>query len=152
MKNLLSPLWLALVLTCGFTGCAAPAYVTAGLGIEVTAIERTSDGAVRVTWRMANPNVAAYVLARSTHKLTLNGTLVGTLADSARLGLPPQSTAERSAVLTPANAAAAAVVEQAVAQGSATYKLDSTVFLLIEEDKHDKIPFTSSGTVPVTAK
>lgn len=152
MKNLLSPLWLALVLVCGFTGCGAPAYVTAGIRIDATAVERTGDGAVRVTWRVTNPNVAAYVLARTTHKLVLNGTPVGTLADSARLGLPPQSTAERSAVLTPANAAAAAVIDQAVAQGSAAYKLDSTVFLLLEEDKTDKIPFTSSGSVPVTAK
>jgi len=152
MKKLLSPLCLALALAFGFTGCGAPTYITAGIRIEPTAIERSGDGTVRVNWRVTNPNVASYVLARITHKLTLNGTLLGTFTDSERMGLPPQAQAERSGILTLANPAAGAVVEQAIAQGSASYRLDSMVFLLIEEDKNEKIPFTGSGSVPVLAK
>ena len=152
MKNPLPPLLLALVLVCGFTACGAPTYITAGLKIEATGIERAADGTVRVTWRVQNPNVAAYLLARTAHKLSLNGTLVGTLTDTSPFGVPAQNHAERTGLMTPVNPPADAVLQQAVAQGSAAYRLDSTVHLLIVEDKTEKIPLTNSGTVPVTAK
>ncbi|HWA26701.1 MAG TPA: LEA type 2 family protein [Lacunisphaera sp.] len=152
MKKLLFPLWFALVLACGFTGCGAPTYITSGMRIELAAIERAGDGTVRVNWRVANPNVAAYVLARSTHKLSLNGTPVGTFSDSNRVGVPAQNAVERSGVLTLANAAAGSIVEQAAAHGSAAYQLDSAVFILMDDEKTEKIPMSGSGTVPVTTK
>jgi hypothetical protein len=152
MKNPLPPLLFALVLLCGFTACGAPTYITAGAKIAATSVERTGDGTVRVTWRVENPNVASYLLARTSHKLSLNGTLVGTLTDTSPFGVPAQSQVERTTVLTPVNPPADAVLQQAVAQGSAAYRLDSTVHLLIVEDKTERIPLTHSGTVPVTAK
>jgi hypothetical protein len=152
MKKPLPRLLLALVLVCGFTACGAPTYITAGISIEATRIERAGDGTVRVTWHVKNPNVSAYLLARTNHKLSLNGTLVGTLSDTSPFGVPPQNQAERTTILTPVNPPADAVLQQAVAQGSAAYRLDSTVHLLIVEDKTEKIPLTHSGTVTVTAK
>ncbi len=152
MKNPLSFLLLAVALLCGFTACGAPTYITAGIKIEATRVERAADGTVRVTWRVGNPNVAAYLLARTAHKLSLNGTLVGTVTDTSPFGVPAQSQAERTGVLTPAKPPADAVLAQAIAQGSAAYRLDSTVHLLIVEDKTERIPLTHSGTVTVTAK
>lgn len=152
MKNPLPPLLLALVLVCGFTACGAPTYMTAGIKIEATAIERAGDGTVRVSWRVGNPNVTSYLLEKTAHKLSLNGTLVGTFADTTRLGVPPQSQAERTGILTIDNPAAEAILQQAVARGSAAYRLDSMIHLLIVEDKTEKIPLTHSGTVTVTTK
>lgn len=152
MKKILPPLLLALVLVCGFTACGSPESLTAGLKLELTGVERAADGTVRVTWRVQNPNVFSYLLDKTFHKLSLNGTLVGTITDNSPLGVPAQSRAERTAVLTPAKPPAAAVIDQAVNQGSAAYRLDSILNVLLLDDKFEKRPLSASGTVPVIAK
>lgn len=152
MKHHLSRLLLALILVCGFTACGAPTFITAGIRIEATRIERAGDGTVRVIWRVENPNVTSYLLEKSNHKLSLNGTLVGTFTDTVRFGVPARNHAERSSILTPVNPPAETVLAQAIAQGSATYHLDSMVHLLIVDDQIERIPLTHSGTVPVSAK
>ncbi len=152
MKKILFPLLLAVVLVCGFTACGSPESLTAGLKLELTGIERAGDGTVRVMWSVQNPNVFSYVLDKTSHKLSLNGTLVGTITDNSRMGVPAQSHAERTGVLTPAKPPAAAVIDQAVNRGSAAYRLDSIVNVLLLDDKFEKRSLAASGTVTVTAK
>ena len=152
MKKILSLLLLVLFLVGGFTACSSPDATTAGIRVELTGIERTGDGAVQVAWRVQNPNVFPYLLNKTTHKLTLNGTLVGTLTDTSPFGVPAQSHAERTGVLTPVKPPAGAVLDQAIAQGSATYRLDSMLIVLLLDEQIEKIPLTGSGTVTVTAK
>jgi hypothetical protein len=152
MKKILLPLLAVFALICGFTACGSTDFLTAGLKIELSSIERASDGAVRVTWRVQNPNVFSYLLDKTSHKLSLNGTLVGTITDNSPLGVPAQSHAERTEILTPTKPPAGTVIDQAVAQGSASYRLDSTLNVLLLDDKFEKISLTGSGTVPVTAK
>jgi len=151
MKKILPPLLLALALVCGFTACGSPDFITAGLKVELTSIERTDDGAMRIAWHVRNPNVFPYLLHRTSSKITLDGTLVGTLTDEAPLGVPAQSEANRSAVLKPVNPAAVAALNQAVARGSAAYRVDTVLTVLLLDDKFEKIPLNLSGTVPVTA-
>ena len=152
MKKILPPLLLALFLVCGFTACGSADFLTAGLKIELTGIERMGDGSVHVSWRVQNPNVFSYLLDKTSHKVSLNGTLVGTLTDNAPLGVPAQNHAERTGVLTPAKSDVKAVIDQAVTQGSAAYRLDSALNVLLVEDKFERVALASSGTVPVTAK
>ena len=152
MKKILPPLLLTLVLVCGFTACGSPEFFTAGLKLELTGIERAGDGSVRVAWRVLNPNVFPYLLNTTSHKLSLNGTLVGTLEDTAPLGVPAQGQAERTGVLIPAKTPAGAIIDQAIAQGSAPYRLNSMLNILVLDDKFEKKSVTTSGTVPVTAK
>ena len=152
MKKTLSRLFFALVLVCGFTACGSPEFLAAGLKIELTGIERTGDGTLHVAWHVQNPNVFSYVLSKTSSKLSLNGTLVATLTDDAPLGVPAQSKAERTAVLKPANPAAATVIDQAVAQGSAAYRVDTVLTILLLDDKFEKVSITASGSVHVTAK
>jgi hypothetical protein len=152
MNKILPPLLFALVLVCGFTACGSPEFFTAGLKIELTGIERAGDGSVRVAWRALNPNISSYLLNKTSHKLSLNGTLVGTLEDAAPLGVPPQGQAERTAILIPAKTPAGAVIDQAIAQGSTPYRLDSTLYILVLDDKFEKITVTASGSVAVIAK
>ena len=152
MKKILPPLLLTLVLICGFTACSSPESLTAGLKIELTGVERAGDGTVRVTWRVQNPNVFSYLLDKTSHKLSLNGTLVGTITDNSPFGVPAQSHAERTGVLSPAKPPAGTVIDHAVTQGSAAYRLNSILNVLLLDDKFEKIPLAASGTVPVTAK
>ncbi len=152
MKNFLPPLLLALVLVCGFSACSNPEFIASGIKLELTKIERASDGSVQVAWRVGNPNVFPYLLSKTSHKIKLNGVLVGVVTDNSPLGIPAQDHAECTGVLTPANPAAGATIEQAIAQGSAAYRLDSSVFVLLLDDKSEKVLMTSSGTVAVTTK
>lgn len=153
MKPWITPL-LAALLLAAFASCHAgdSEIIARGLQIELVQVERAADGTVQVTWRMKNPNVVPYLVDHAAHKITLGGTLLGTVNDTARLGLPPQSQAERTNPLTPAGPDAAGRVAQLAGQGTATYQVDSTVFLLIVDDDIIKSVLTGTGSVPVTAK
>ncbi len=143
-------LLLAGLLICGFSACTSTSEIIAGgLKVELTRIERGGDGAVHVTWRVGNPNVVSYLLSKCSHKITLNGTVVGTVVEASPLGVPAQNQVERTGVLVTANPAARPVIDQAVAQGSATYRMDSDLFILIVDEKIEKAQLTGSGTVPV---
>lgn len=152
MKHLPLPLLLLALLLGGLTGCASNSdIISAGLRIELTQIQRGADGSVQVTWRVQNPNVVAYVFQRSTHKLTLDGVEVGTMQDSSPTGVPPRSQADRTGTLIPAGSAGSQTIDQALARGSASYNLDSTMWVLIIDDDVERVPLRAAGTVTVTA-
>jgi hypothetical protein len=153
MKHLLTPLLLLGLVLGGLTGCSSTTeIISAGLRVDVTQIQRDSTGGVQVTWRVRNPNVVSYLFTKSTHKLNLNGTPVGTMADTSPLGVPQGNQADRTVALLPANAAAGEIIDRAIAQGSATYRLDSVLWVLIVDEDVEKVPLSASGSVPVTAK
>jgi len=146
-------LLLAGLLVCGFSACSNVSEVIVGdLKFAPVKIERAGDGTVQVTLRVDNPNVVSYLISKATHKVMLNGTLVGTLIQDAPLGVPANNQEVRTMTLVPAGPAASPIIAQAVAQGSATYRLDSTIMLLILDDQFEKVHLTRSGTVSVTAK
>ena len=152
MKKWLTPLF-ALVALFTFAGCQSTGDIMAiGLGVDVTKIERTADGTFEVTWQLKNPNVAAYLLDHSTHKLFLDGTLVGTLAQEGRIAVPMQSFAVHTDKLVLGPSPAAAKLAQVLAQGSANYRLESTAWMLVVDEQIEKTLLTGSGTAPVTAK
>jgi hypothetical protein len=150
MKKLLAPVFVLLaVLLLG--GCTSQIRIsTAGVGISATRLERLDNGDLRVTWTLRNPNIVAYVFTRSTHKLWLDGTEVGTLTSTARVGLPSLNQVEAGGILTPANPAAPAAIERAAEAGSAGYRMESVFWLLVLDDKTEKVALSSSGTVAVT--
>ncbi|HEY8993735.1 MAG TPA: hypothetical protein VIM71_03540 [Lacunisphaera sp.] len=153
MKQLLTPLLLIGLVLCGLTGCSSNTEImAAGLRVEVTQVQRDQTGAVQVSWRIRNPNVVSYLFSKSSHKLSLNGTAIGTLTDTSPLGVPQGSQADRTSPLVPANATANEIIDRAISQGSASYRLDSIMWVLIVDDDTEKIPLNSSGSVPVTAK
>lgn len=150
MKKLLAPVFVLLaVLLLG--GCTSQIRIsTAGVGISATKLERLGNGDLRVTWTLRNPNIVAYVFTRSTHKLWLDGTEVGTVTSTARVGLPSLNQVEAGGILTPANPAARAAIERAAEAGSAGYRMESVFWLLVLDDKTEKVALSSSGTVAVT--
>jgi hypothetical protein len=150
MKKLSVLLLLALVaFAAGCKNYVIP--TTAGLHVDLISLQRAGDE-VHVTWRVRNPNVVAYVLTQTSHRITLGGTPIGTVTDKERVGVPSQNELERSGVLVPSSPAAREAINQAVAKGSAAYTLDSTLWMLVLDDKIEKFSRPSSGTIPVTAK
>lgn len=152
MKNWLTPLLLMGAL-CALTACTNTSkIISTGLSVELTQIEHRGDGTIQVTWRIKNPNVVSYLVDRAVHKVALDGALVGTIDDTSRLGVPPQSAADRTSVLTPANPQVAEHIMQLAAKGSASYQVESTISLLIYDDQISKSTLSTSGSVPVGNK
>lgn len=152
MKQWITPVLAALSLFV-FAACSNTSEIIAtGLSVELNKIERTADGRVEVSWQLNNPNVVPYLVDRVSHKVTLDGEEIGTISDSTRLGLPKQGKEGRTNTLTLANAAAAERVAQAATRGSANYRLESTLWLLIVDDDIVKSTLSKSGTVPVSSQ
>lgn len=153
MKQLLTSLLLLSLVLGGLTSCTSTStIIAAGLQIELVQVQRGSNGAVQVTWRFHNPNVVSYLFSKVSLRVALDGTLIGTIQDDAPLGLPASNHADRTGTLVSAGAAADQVIDQALARGSAFYRVDSTVWVLIVDDEMEKIPLSRTGSVPVTTK
>ena len=152
MKKLLAPLFLLLAgLWLG--GCTNVAEVsTSGLQADLVRLQRADNGEIRVTWRVRNPNIVAYVLTRSSLRVSLDGAPVGLVTDTTRLGVPTMNQIEHTSVLVPNGSAATDIINRAIAKGSASYALDATVWMLIVDDKSEKFTLTASGTILTTAE
>lgn len=152
MKKLLAPLFLLLA-ALWLGGCANVAEVsTSGLQADLVRLQRTGGGEIRVTWRVRNPNVVAYVLTKSAFRLSLDGAPVGLVTDTTRVGVPSMNLVEQTAVLVPNGLAAADIINRAIAKGSANYTFEATLWMLVMDDKSEKFTLTASGTIPATAE
>jgi hypothetical protein len=152
MKNWLTPLLLVAALFTLGACTSTSEIISTGLKIELTRVERAADGTVHVSWRVRNPNIVPYLVDRSIHRVKLDGLVLGTITDTARLGVPPQSPADRTSTITPNGAMSAEQFAKLVAKGSASYQVDTTIYLLIYDDEVTKASLSATGTVPVSAK
>ncbi len=153
MKKLPAPVFLLALLAAILAGCTNTSRLVAtGLGVELTKIERTSDGAVSVSWRVENSNIVAYLLSRISHKIYLNGAYLGTIVDEEPLAVPASTNAGRTSKLTGGDASAAQVLAGAIAQGSGNYRMETQIVIRIYDETVEKAALTNSGTVPVAAK
>jgi len=153
MKRFLTPLLSLFVFGAMLSSCTNVSRIIAtGLEIEVTALERSSDGTVTAAWNVKNPNIVSYLFSRVNHKIQLNGVALGTIDESEPLALPASSNAGRTSKLTGINAAANATLTEAALKGSASYRIDSQITILIYDDNVEKSVLTNSGTVPVRNK
>jgi hypothetical protein len=133
-------------------GSSSSDLVSRGLHITLNQIARTADGSYEISWQVENPNVVAYVVDHSEHKVYLDGMLVGTVSKKSRQGVPIQNKAEGTDPLTLASPAAGEKLAQAIGQGPLSYRVDSTIWVLLMDDEISKSTLTSTGTVPVVAK
>lgn len=154
MKKLLTPLFLLLCGVLFLSGCShgGSDVIAVGLNAELTGIERTGDGTVMVKWSMVNPNVASYLLSRVTNKIYLNGTFLGTTVDTDAMALPVQQSVSKVSKLTPAGPETARLLTEAAARGSAAYRVDSQLVILLYGETTEKAALTHSGSVPVTGQ
>ena len=152
MKSFPTPLLLGLLLSVLLAGCGGPSTVTVGLKTELAAIAHHGNGQTLVTWRVVNPNVVPYLLASASHRIYLDGVLVGTVTDREPMAIPAQSRQERTVALTANGPAAAETLAKAASAGSAAYRLESNVVVRLFGEETDKSEMRSTGTVPVTSK
>ena len=153
MKRLLLPLCLLALVTIFQSGCkTGNSIVVTGLRIDLTGIERTADGTTTVNWRVANPNVTPYLIGRSTHKVFPNGSLVGTLTEKNAMAVPAQTNTNATGRLVVAGAEAEKLLASLAGQGPASYRVESSVIVVIYGDTEDKGDFVSTGSVRVTTK
>lgn len=152
MKKLLAPLFLLLAgLWLG--GCSNIAEIsTSGLQADLVRLQRAGNGEIRVTWRVRNPNIVAYVLTKSSLRISLDGAPVGVVTDPTRFGVPPMNQIEQTTVFVPNGPAAADLINRAIAKGSANYSFEATVWMLVVDDKSEKFTLTGSGTIPTSAE
>ncbi|RXK54669.1 hypothetical protein ESB00_01875 [Oleiharenicola lentus] len=147
MKKLFAPLLLALGVLF-VAGCSSNMQIiTAGLRAELLRLQRLPGGDVQVTWKVSNPNVVPYVITRANLKISLEGKAVGELTEPRRFAVPAQNLAEQTSVLSAASVTDAALLEQALSRGSASYDLNATIWILMLEDKEEKFRADASGTV-----
>lgn len=151
MKHWITPFLLLGTLLLAACGTSSD-IISRGLRISLVKIERAGDGSYDITWQVINPNVVAYVVDRSEHKIYLDDVLVGTVSKKNRLGVPTQNRAEGVDKLTVAGPAAVAKLTQAAAHGSAAYRVESIVWVLLADDETSKSSLSSTGTVEVSAK
>jgi hypothetical protein len=133
-------------------GCGGPNTATVGLKIELAKVVRQADGQVQVTWRVVNPNIVPYLLAQATHRIYLDGALVGSLDDREAIAIPAQTNLERTTALVPAGPGAERGLAAAATAGSAAYRVESTVIVRLYGDTTEKSTLQGAGTVPVTTK
>jgi len=153
MKRLLAPVFLLSLFAAITIGCTnSSRVISTGLRVELSAIERAADGSVSVSWHIANSNIVAYLLSRTTHKIYLNGVFMGTIVDQEPIGVPANTNTGRTARLTGGDAKAASTLAEAAAHGSANYRVDTHIIIRIYDETTEKADIGGSGTVPVTAK
>ncbi len=153
MKKFLTPLFFVALAAVILPGCnSGHNTITVGLKIELTGIERAGDGTVQVTWRVSNPNLASYLLSQTSHAIYLNGTLVGKTMDKDPMGVPAQLSAIKTSKLLVADQTAKRILHDALAAGSARYRVESQITVRLYGDTIDRSSLTNSGTVTVTGK
>ena len=153
MKILLAPFALLLgvlllLSSCNNTGT----IVVTGLRLEISSIERTSEGAATVTWRLVNPNIAPYLLTRVAQKIYLNNTLVGTTLDKEPMAIPAQNNASRSSKLMLAGPAADRFLAEAAGQGPGAYRVEATLFIQLYGEMIERGDISGAGSVKVSGK
>ena len=140
MRTVLAPLLSSVLLLAALAGCSSHPPPT-GLTVALTKLERMADGTLTATLQFTNEAVVAFIVAGSRHQVFLNGQPAGMIDIKEPLGLPSEQVRTQSAKFVPTGAAPAA--------GDASYRLDSTLTLLLYGDSKEVHKTSSSGTVRV---
>ena len=139
MKKLLA-LAFASVAVLFFASCSSPRF--AGLGLELTALDRAADGSVTATVRVVNSNVVAFNFSLSRHTLIVDGREIGELLISQPTGIPPQTAVEQTGTVTLKRGAE-------LSAGPASYRLESRIVVRLWGDRTENADLKGSGNVVV---
>lgn len=137
MKNTLLALCAAVALVVSFSACSS--RIPVGLGIELAALEAAAGQA---TVRYVNPSVVSYNVEHSTHRVFLDGKLVGKIEIKTPLGIPAQRNLEQSGTFVADKGASLPV-------GSANYRIESELTLVLYGDNQQTSKLSGSGAIVV---
>jgi hypothetical protein len=147
MKILTALRLVPVIVALGFlNGCATPSPLS-DLTISAAAIKSTSNPSdAEITIHFVNANEVPAAIARSTHKLYLNGNYVGKAESHTPTPLPRMGSHDETLKIHFENLGA---VQRAIATANAAavpYRLDSEVFYDVDEDRQST-KLTQSGTL-----
>ncbi len=139
MNKLLASVLATLLLTLG-AACSSTKFT--GLGLELTHLERATDGTVNATVRVTNTNVVAFNFSESHHTIILDGREIGTMKVTSATGIPSQTTVEQTGRLE---------LKRGVdlPSGPASYRLESRIVVRLYGDRTENEKLGGSGTVVV---
>jgi hypothetical protein len=142
MKKLFFPaLFGAIVLA--LAGCSTTRPGLAGLVVELARIE-VEGGKAHAVVRLKNPNLIAYNIAQSRHKIELGG-WSGVAETRAPFGVPPQSTQEQRVEIGSGR------IDQ-LPNATTDYRLESNLKLRLYGDTMESMEITARGRVVVERK
>lgn len=123
--------------------CSTSRPGLAGLGVELVKIE-VSGGTAHAVVRLKNPNLIAYNLAQSRHKIELGG-WSGVAETRTPFGVPPQSTQEQRVEIGSGR------IDQ-LPREATDYRLESNLKLRLYGDTMESMQITARGRVVVERK
>jgi LEA14-like dessication related protein len=135
MKTSLLRLAFLVLCVSGLVGCFSH-QTFGGINVTVVGLKPTAAAAANtpatLTLHFANENVIAVGIDSSTHRLFLNGTLVGTAVNANPLGVQAMTTVTQE---VPVKFDNLALVQQLAAAGTTSYRLESDLLLMAGDEK-----------------
>lgn len=145
-RNAALPLLLLALIASLVAGCGNLTPAFTGLGATLAQVERDRSGRVQATVHFGNPNLAAYNVGRTVHRVYFDGTEVGRIELVRPFGIPPQQVVVQTGELIVTDQAA---FDRAAARRSTGYRLDTTMTFQLTGDAREVIKSSASGTVAV---
>ena len=140
-KPLLSVFLVGVALA--LAACTTTRPGLAGLSVELVKIE-VEGATARATVRYVNPNLMAYNLAQTRHKIQI-GSWSGIAETREALGVPPQNKVEQTVTLRPER------IDQ-LAAGAADYRMESDLSLRLYGESRESLDLSARGQTVVVRK
>jgi hypothetical protein len=115
----------------------------AGLTVELAKIE-IEGATARATVRYTNPNLMAYNLAQTRHKIQI-GAWSGVAESREAFGVPPRNTVEQTVALKPER------IDQ-LTPGAAEYRMESDFSLRLYGESRESLELSARGRTVVVRK
>lgn len=147
----LIPLLLSALLGCCLllTGCSTVSEVN-GITASVDGFRKYDSSPVQtkaiMILRFTSENTRGIGFSGSTHRVYLNGTLVGTAVNKNPIGLPPLESITQDVVIDLVNPAAVKQAKAIAGDNPSRYRVESVLQFTIGEEK-EQIKSAFEGTV-----
>jgi LEA14-like dessication related protein len=120
-------------------GCTTTASEVSGITVSVDGFRKYDSSPVQtkaiMILRFTSENTRGIGFSGSTHRVYLNGTLVGTAANHNPIGLPPLESITQDVVIDLVNPAAVKQAKAAAGDNPSRYRVESVLHFTIGEEK-----------------
>ncbi len=134
-----------------FSGCNSSKADLGEIGISLVDIKPGSGataGETIVTLRFVNENIVPFGVNSSTHRLLLNGTLVGRAVNATPFGLAPMNMTTRDIILQVENPSALSQFGRSGRATAVTYQLENEIIAMRGDTRHRLRSKTSGPLSP----
>jgi LEA14-like dessication related protein len=137
MKALLPRLLALSLCLLAFAGCMGGIKLNS-ISVEIIEVRKgPSAGEIGMTVRYSNENVIPIAIDHTTHKVYVNGKLLGKCVSNAPVGLPPTKSIDEKLILKIEDKALLADLVAKASTQTASYKLETRIFVKSGEEDLD---------------